>query len=174
MRFLFFSAWLAYVVQLALVLVLPTSVVVRVLPSGYWFGMLPAVDAIAVAWALSFKDQTVRLMFVLPVTGRAMLIFVGAVNVLYLLAARAAPSGLLAPFGGMFAGWLLGGGSPSPLRRAYLKLRLAQLGGQSRKVDATRAKRIQGSGLRVIRGGQDGDDKGGSSNGGSDSGRWLN
>lgn len=173
-RFLFFSAWLAYLVQFSLVLVLPASIVVRVLPSGYWFGMLPAVDAIAVAWALSFKDQTVRLMFVLPVTGRAMLIFVAAVNVLYLLAARAAPSGLLAPFGGMFAGWLLGGGSPSPLRRAYLKLRLAMLGGEAKKFDQARAKRIQGSGLRVIRGGSDDDDKGGSGNGGSDPGHWLN
>lgn len=172
-RFVFFSAWIAYLVQLLVLLALPRTLTQR-MTDAYWYGALPAVDAIAVAWALSFKDQTVRLMFVLPVTGRGMLIFVGAMNVVYLIVAKGGPSGLIAPFGGMFAGWLLGGGTPSPLRRAYLQLRLARLDGEMRRGDKARSQRIQASGLRVIRGGHDDADGKSGSGRDSDPGRWLN
>jgi hypothetical protein len=68
----------------------------------------------------------------------------------------------------------LGGGTPSPLRKAWLKLRLAQLEGQDARrrdgKDGPRKARPNPGGLRVIPGGRtddDDDDKG-------PDGRWLN
>ena len=49
-----------------------------------WFGSMGAVEAVAVAWALSNRSQTVRLFFVLPVTATGLLIFVIGFSVLYL------------------------------------------------------------------------------------------
>ena len=48
-----------------------------------FFGALGVIDAIAVAWALSFRGQQVRLFFVLPISGFGMILFVLAMNVLY-------------------------------------------------------------------------------------------
>jgi hypothetical protein len=65
--------------------------------------------------------------------------------------------GLLSPIGGMLAGWALGGGTPSPLRRAYLRLRLAQLDRESRSDRGTGTSgpgKKRGTPLRVIEGGR--------------------
>ena len=97
---------------------------------------------VAIAWALSFRGQTVRLWFVLPVSSRGMVFFIVAMSFLRVVAAAPGPEGLLSPFGGMLAGWLLGAGTPSPLRRVYLKFRLAQLDREAaRGAEAARARR---------------------------------
>jgi membrane associated rhomboid family serine protease len=144
----------------------------RLVPA-YWFGAGPVVSAVSVAWALSFRGRTVNLMFVLPVSSRGLIIFVLLVNVMFLIAGAGGPDGLVAPFGGMLAGWLLGSGSPSPLRRAWLKLRLAQLDAEARREAQSRKRQRSASGFKVIEGGKSKDD--------SDSGAkkdpnggWLN
>jgi hypothetical protein len=73
---------------------------------------------------------------------------------MYLIAQVAAPEGLVSPFGGMLAGWLFGSGSPSPLRRAWLKLRLAQLDAEARREADARKRRVEKSGLQVLEGGR--------------------
>ncbi len=169
MRFLFFSGIIAYTTQLLLDLLLPASLSSRLVPS-YWYGAFPVVEAIAVAWALSFKGQTVRLFFVLPVSATGLLLFVIAMSVLRVLWVSQTAEGLLSPFGGLLAGWLLGGGTPSPLRRAWLKLKLRRIDARAREEGARRRDR---GALRVIEGGK-GKDKPNGEGGRGPDGRWLN
>lgn len=167
-RFIAISAVGAYLVQMVAELVLPASIAARLVPE-HWLGMEPAVAAVAIAWALTFRGQTVRLFFVLPVTSGVLVASVVGFALLQVIAAAVPPEGLVAPFGGMLFGWLLGGGTPSPLRKAWLKLRLAQLDTEARREGAQRKRRNPG-GLRVIPGGRADDDDEGK---GPD-GRWLN
>ncbi|HYP88963.1 MAG TPA: rhomboid family intramembrane serine protease, partial [Polyangiaceae bacterium] len=159
---------LSYLLQVVLELVLPASLGAR-LVGGMWYGLMPAVAAIAIAWALTFRDQVVRLMFVIPVSSRTLIAVIIGLGLLRLAAADIPEEGLLAPFGGMLFGWLLGGGTPSPLRKAWLKLRLAQLDREAKTDGRRRKARPNPGGLRVIPGGRtdDDDDKG-------PDGRWLN
>jgi membrane associated rhomboid family serine protease len=152
-RFLLFSALFAYAFQLLFELILPASIGAR-LVGEYWFGAMPVVEAVAIAWALSFRGQTVRLFFVLPVSSTGLILFVVGTSLMYLIAAAQSPSGLIAPFGGMIAGYLWGGSSPSPLRRAWLKLRLAQLDAEALREANSRRRRIERSGLQVLPGGR--------------------
>jgi membrane associated rhomboid family serine protease len=152
-RFLLFSALFAYAFQLLIELILPASIGAR-LVGEYWFGAMPVVEAVAIAWALSFRGQTVRLFFVLPVSSTGLILFVVGTSLMYLIAAAQSPSGLIAPFGGMIAGYLWGGSSPSPLRRAWLKLRLAQLDAEAQREANSRRRRIERSGLQVLPGGR--------------------
>ncbi len=151
--FLALSAVSGYLCQLLVELVLPADVAGR-LSAGYWFGAVPVIEAVAVAWALSFRGQTVRLMFVLPVTTTGLLVFVIGFSVLRLIAAQAPPEGLISPFGGMLAGWFFGGGTPSPARRLYLKLRYSQLQRQSERAKVERGQRVKRAPFSVIQGGQ--------------------
>ncbi len=190
LRFLFLSGVIAYALQMLVVIVLPPAD--RLVPL-YWFGAMPVVEAVAIAWALSFKGQTVNLMFILPISSTWLIVFVIAVSVLRVIALSHAPEGLLSPFGGMFAGWLLGGGTPSPLRRFYLRFKLGQLEKkaerEAQQVRTTRRRRVERSGFKVIEGGSSGDDDdeppsgpsgggNGQGNGGNGQtgpdGRWLN
>ena len=168
LRFVAMTAVLSYALQMLFELVLPASLSARMV-GAHWYGLGPAIAAIAIAWALTFKGQVVRLFFVLPVTSGMLVAVVIGLGLLRLAAADMPEEGLLAPFGGMLFGWLLGGGTPSPLRRAWLKLRLAQLDGEARRDGARRKARVNQSGLRVIPGGRAGDDD----DKGPD-GRWLN
>jgi membrane associated rhomboid family serine protease len=155
--FLCLSGVIAYSVQALAEICLPTSVAVR-LGSGYWFGGVPVIEAVAVAWALNFRGQTVRLFFVLPVTANGLLAFVIGFSILRLVAVQEAAEGLISPFGGLAAGFLLGGGTPSPARRLLLKLRYARLQRRSAEVKKQRSARVKDSRFRVIEGGQDDDD----------------
>jgi membrane associated rhomboid family serine protease len=152
-RFLLISAVFAYGFQMLVELVLPATLSAR-LVGEYWFGAMPVVEAIAIAWALSFRGQTVRLFFVLPVSSRGLILFVVGTSFMYLIAAAQSPSGLVAPFGGMLAGYLWGGSTPSPMRRAWLKLRLAQLDVEAQREAKVRRRRIERSGLQVLPGGR--------------------
>jgi membrane associated rhomboid family serine protease len=168
LRFVALTSMLAYLLQILVQLALPASLGAR-LVGDYWYGLRPAIAAIAIAWALTFRGQVVRLFFVIPVTSSMLIAVVIGLGLLRLAAADMPEEGLLAPFGGMFFGWLLGGGTPSPLRKAWLKLRLAQLESEERRQGQRRKRRPNPSGLRVIPGGRadDDDDKG-------PDGRWLN
>jgi len=167
LRFIALSCVLAYVMQMLVELALPASLAARIVGPN-WYGLEPAIAAIAIAWACTFKGQVVQLFGILPMTSRMLILLVVGFALLRLVAADLPPEGLLAPFGGMFFGWLLGGGTPSPLRKAWLKLRLAQLDGEARREGARKKPRPNPGGLRVIPGGRtDDDDKG-------PDGRWLN
>lgn len=125
-----------------------------------FYGALGVVDAIAIAWALSFRGQQVRLFFVLPVSGFGMILFVIGMNVLYVLAMETRREGLVTPFGGILAGFLFAEGSP--VRRAFLKWKLGRLQGRSAALNEMGKGFGKGSRpahLRVIRGGQSEDEK---------------
>jgi membrane associated rhomboid family serine protease len=174
LRFLGGSALIAYGTQMLVEVVVPASLAARLVPD-YWFGAVPVVSAVSVAWALSFRGRTINLMFVIPVSSRGLIIFVALINVMYLIAQAGGPHGLVAPFGGMLAGWVLGG-SPSPMRRLWLKLRLAQLDAEARREAEHKKKRIRSSGFQVLEGGKkeqerDSDPDGTSGRG---NGGWLN
>lgn len=151
--FLLWSGALAYFCQFLGELLLPDAIASR-MSSGYWFGSIPVIEAVSVAWALNFRGQTVRLFFVLPVTARGLLAFVIGFSVLRLIAVQQTPEGLIAPFGGLAAGWLLGGGTPSPLRRLYLKYRYSQLEREAASERRDRARRAKKAPFSVIEGGK--------------------
>lgn len=170
LRFIALSALIAYALQLLVDLLLPASLSER-LVGQYWFGLTPALGAIAIAWALTFKNQVVQLFFVIPVSSRMLIVWVVGLGLLYLVAGARPHEGLIAPFGGMLCGWLLGGGTPSPLRRAWLRLRLAQLDSEAQRDGRRRKARPNPGGLRVIPGGRADEDE--DKRKGPD-GRWLN
>jgi membrane associated rhomboid family serine protease len=172
-RFLVGSALIAYGFQLLLAWVLPATLSARLVPP-YWFGAFPVLEAISIAWALSFRGQQVRLFFVLPVSASALVWFVVAINLLRVIAAAEPHEGLLAPFGGMFAGWLLGAGTPSPLRRAYLKWRLRALDRETHRSKQERGERVKKTGLSVIEGGRSGPKRGTGKGTRGPDGSWLN
>jgi membrane associated rhomboid family serine protease len=148
-RFLLFVLASAVVGSLAQ---LVAGLLVPAFAKPMFFGGLGYVDAVAVAWALSFRDQQVRLFFVLPVTGRGLLLFIVGLNVLYAVAFEQKHEGIATPFGGMLAGWL--GADGSPLRRAYLRWRFKGLQAQSEHLRGLRtASRDERPKLRVIDGG---------------------
>lgn len=171
-RFLILSALVAYGSQMLIGLALPRSLADK-LVGPYWFSATPVLSAISIAWALTFQGQTVRLFLVLPVSSRGLILFVIAVSVLYVITLEQLPCGLIAPFGGMLAGWLFGGGTPAPARRLWLKLRLAKLERAEQKTRAVRKQRVARSGFRVIDGGKDDDDDDDDDDHGPD-GRMLN
>jgi len=170
LRFIALSSVFSYLLQMACELVLPEPLAARMVGS-YWYGLGPAVSAIAIAWACSFKGQTVQLLFLPPMSSRTLILIVVGLAFLKLAAGAEPEEGLLAPFFGMGLGWLLGGGTPSPLRKAWLRLRLARLEGKDARArgrNGPRRPRPNPGGLRVIPGGRaDDDDKG-------PDGRWLN
>jgi len=174
LRFLGLSAILSYVIQMGVELALP-RLAPRLVPE-YWFGSVPLLSALSVAWALSFKHRTINLMFVVPVSSRSLIIIVLFFNLMYLIAGAGRPEGQIAPFGGMLAGWLLTG-SPSPFRRVWLKLKLAQLDAEARREADARKKRVARGGFQVIEGGKsettDDGSPGGSARKGPNGG-WLN
>jgi membrane associated rhomboid family serine protease len=175
-RFLGFlgaSAIFAYTLQMIVEIAMPANIASK-LVGEYWFGAVPVVSAISVAWALSFKGRTVNLMLVFPVSSRGLILFVLILNVMYLIAGAGGPDGLISPFGGMLAGFLFGGGSPSPVRRLWLKLKLAQLDAEARREADMRKQRIARGGFKVIEGGRSTEESDDSDPRKGPDGGWLN
>jgi hypothetical protein len=112
-----------------------------------------------VAWAISNRDRVINLFFVLPLKPMVLVGFMVALHILQLITRQANPEGVFAPFAAMGAGFLFGGDS-SPLRRAYLKLKLARLQREVADLQqkGTKKKRRKASHLRVIDGGGDDED----------------
>jgi membrane associated rhomboid family serine protease len=169
LRFLCFSVLFAYALQVLVQVALPASLGAKLVPR-YWYGALPAVEAVLIAFALTFRNRTVLLFFVLPVSSRGLILFAIAVSCLGLIAGAMGPSGLVAPFGGMLAGWLFGG-NPSPVRRWWLTLRLRQLDREASRTRTGRRRQARKSGLRIIQGGASRSRDGGSNGSGSNGGR---
>src|SRR6185503_5034338 len=82
--FLLASSVMGFSAQFAAEALLPSSIAAKI-GQPYWFGSMGALEAIAIAWALSNRGQTVRLFFVLPVTATGLLIFVIGMSVLMVL-----------------------------------------------------------------------------------------
>jgi membrane associated rhomboid family serine protease len=125
------------------------------------FGPTAAITAIAVAWSREFRDATVNLFLVLPVRAKTLLWVTIGFCVLDLVYPAGLPEGVLAPFGGVLAG-LLFGGSPSPARTAWLRLRLAFLRRRTTGLrmddlmpQAPKRRARGGPPLRVVSGGVD-------------------
>jgi membrane associated rhomboid family serine protease len=167
LSFLFWSGVLAYFVQFLAALVLPAYFRERLVPQE-WFGAMPVVDAVAIAWALSFRGRTIRLFFVLPISARGLLLFVIGMNVLMVIAGALNFAGHVALFAGMGAGWLFGGSTPSPARRLLLGMRLKQLQAEHDRLEVQRKNRVKRSNLRVIDGGRSKEDSS------PDDKTWLN
>lgn len=146
--------------QLAATWVLPDALAQNV-AQPVLFGGYASALACMVAWGASNRDSTVYLFFAIPVRGWTVVIMTVAFAVLNLVAAGGgSPEGILAPFGGMLVGYVLGGSTPSPARKAFLRWKL-------RKLEASgRAKGGAKGGLRVVPGGREGEPK--------RDGRWLN
>ena len=131
LRFLAICSLFAYATQWCIALALPPAAVQRLVPT-YWFGAVPALEAVAVAFALSLKNRNVLLFFVLPIGSRGLLVGTIGLSVALVAADAIGPSGAIAPFAGMLAGWWFGGGTPSPARRWWLRLRLRRLESEAR------------------------------------------
>jgi membrane associated rhomboid family serine protease len=151
LKFLGGSAVFAYTFQALVSLALPDTLAGKLVPP-FWFGSAPVATACTIAWALTFR--TVNLLFIGQISGRTLIVIVVLFDVLYLIAQAQPPEGAIAPFGGMLAGWLFGGTGPSPLRRVWLKLRLAQLDAEAKREADARKKRVARSGLQVLEGGR--------------------
>jgi membrane associated rhomboid family serine protease len=133
-------------------------------------GPLAAITATAIAWATIHAKRQVRLFFVFPVSGRALFWFTILGATLSPLFMQGAPEGTAAPFGGILAGVIMGG-SPSPVRTFWLRLRLAFLRRKGSVLTAESLLTDSYGGapkrtpkgtpvLRVVRGGVDDDLKG--------------
>jgi len=152
--FLFWAGTLAYGAQFLLTLILPTFLADRLL-SPFPAGATPIVEACVIAWAFTYPDRIIYLFLVVPVKGRTFIYLTLGINILLLVALQTPQAGFPALFFGMAAGWLLGGSSPSPLRKWYLKYKLTQLEREAEGERAKRKKRAQKSGLQVLPGGKD-------------------
>lgn len=155
-RFAFFLFWtgtLAYAGQFLLTPLMPAFLAERVL-SPYPAGATPIVEACVIAWALTYPDRVIYLFLVVPVKGRTFIYLTLGINILMLVALQTPQAGFPALFLGMGAGWLLGGSTPSPLRKWYLKYKLSQLEREAEDERKKRKKRAERSGLQVLKGGK--------------------
>lgn len=128
-----------------------------------FFGPSAAIAAIAVAWSRENPDAEIRLFFFLPMSGRGLLYVTLGFAALGIIYPMSFSEGIPAPFGGIAAGLLLAG-SPSLVRSAYLRLRLATLRRSAAKLGTPSAEEILRRGpsrgnrgsapsLRMIQGG---------------------
>ena len=124
------------------------------------FGPMAAITAVAIAWAKENTHRQIRFMFFLPMSGRGLLYLTVGLAVLSLVFLQGSPEGAVAPLGGVVAGLALGG-TPSPARTLWLRLRLSFLRRQHGGVtvsDILEGRTKSGSGkpaLRVVSGGRD-------------------
>lgn len=134
------------------------------------YGPLAAVEACAFAWGRENAHRQMRFMFFLTMTGRTFMWISLASAVVALVFLRGIAEGAVAPLGGIAAAYLLSG-QPSPVRSAWLRVKLALLRRRGRTVSPDilagldtkprspkRAARTSGPTLRVVQGGG-GDDK---------------
>lgn len=143
---------------------------------GHAMGPTAAITATAIAWAKENADRQFRFMFFLPMKGKTLYWITIGFAVLSLIFMQASPEGGAAPFGGILAGWLFGG-TPSPARAFWLRLKRGKRTGPTLTVESILAdgdgprsstrgapsqRRAPGKGgpaLRIVQGGADDDDK---------------
>ncbi|MCL2723594.1 MAG: rhomboid family intramembrane serine protease [Polyangiaceae bacterium] len=132
------------------------------------FGPFAAIAATAIAWGKENGHRQIRLFFFLPISGRTLYWLTIGLAILSLVFLQGAPEGAVAPLGGIAAGVLLGG-TPSPFRAAWLRIKLAFLRRRSgggfdiesvlhpERTRTTKARSRGGPSLRVVKGGADDD-----------------
>ncbi|MDB4938163.1 MAG: hypothetical protein JWP87_5135 [Labilithrix sp.] len=131
-------------------------------------GPMAAITATAIAWSKENATRQIRLFFFLPISGKVLFWITIGFAVLAVLFNQGAPEGAAAPFGGILAG-LMYGGTPSPVRSMWLRMKLALLrrkghtltvesitGGSDRPRAPKRASK-GGPPLRIVQGGLDED-----------------
>lgn len=138
----------------------------RVFHPAMAFGPSAALAATAIAWSKLNATRQIRLMFVLPVSGKTLYWITIAFAVLYVVFGESPAEGAFAPFGGILVGLLFSGSS---FRTVYLKTKLFFLrrkagGGLTvesmlERPSSPRPKRRGGPDLRVVQGGADDDKK---------------
>jgi membrane associated rhomboid family serine protease len=153
LRFLALSAVLSYFLQWLVEMALPAALAARMVPP-LWYGSTPVLAALAIAFSFSLREQKVLLFFVLPVGSRTLVLVTVGFGLLLVIADAMGPSGHLAPFVGMFIGWLFGGGTPSPVRRWWLRFRIGQLDAEAKRGASRRIGRNDRR-FKVITGGRD-------------------
>jgi len=125
------------------------------------YGASAAIASVAIAWSRDNADRTVQMFFVLPMRGAWLFWLTIGFCVLDLIYPTALPEGVVAPLGGVVVG-ILFGGSPSPARSFYLRLKLALLRRRSQSLsvaDVLASKPVRRSRspgappLRVVSGG---------------------
>jgi membrane associated rhomboid family serine protease len=157
-RFLFASVITGSLLVMLFDLIAPSAATIFHPVGQPLFGASAALAGTAVAWSREHQNSQVRLFFVLPIMGKWLLWITIGFCFLELLYTQPIYEGRLAPFGGVFAGLLLGG-SPSVLRRLYLNLKLwvMRRGGgprvQIQLEDRPKKPRSGGPPLRVVYGG---------------------
>ena len=124
-RFFALSVLMGNLFVLAVDRALPTLSQVFFHP-GHVMGPTAAITATAIAWAKENADRQFRFMFVLPMKGKALYWITIGFAVLSLVFMQGGPEGGAAPFGGILAGWIFGG-TPSPARSLWLKIKLGLL-----------------------------------------------
>ncbi|HEX3775633.1 MAG TPA: rhomboid family intramembrane serine protease [Polyangiaceae bacterium] len=172
LRFLLALALLPGLAQMAVELALPARVSAA-LSGDYWFGGFALASGITVAWAFGSNSGSVWLFGVVPVPPRVLVILVVASPFVYLILGEPPPEGIAGLLAGCLGGWLLGGGTPSPLRRYWLKFRIGRLDAEVEREAAQRRKRAERSQLKVIEGGR-GKSEDENPRGRGPDGRWLN
>jgi len=173
-RFLVGLVVLPSLIQALVDVALPAGVN-RYLVPAYWFGGLAVSSGLAVSWALNHRGAVVRLYGLLPITPRMIILLAVGTPFIYLLFRTLPPEGIPGSLGGCFAGWLLGGGTPTPLRRYWLKFRIGRLDAEVAREAAQRKKRVERSRLKVIEGGlAKPDSPSDGEKGRGPDGRWLN
>lgn len=165
LRFLGISVIMGNLMVLAVHLVLPSRLAIFHPPLV--LGPMAAITATAMAWAKENATREIRLFFFLPIKGKSLYWITIGFSVLALLFNQVTPEGVAAPFGGILAG-LMFGGTPSPVRSAWLRAKLAVMRRQGHALtvesitggDRPRAPKRSSKGgppLRVVQGGLDDD-----------------
>ena len=97
---------------------------------------MPALEAVAIALALNVRGRNV-LHFLFPIGGRGLLLATIGISSALVAAGAIGPSGAIAPFAGMLAGWWLVC-STIPGQRWWLRWRLQRLESETRTERAQR------------------------------------
>lgn len=134
-RFLALSVIVGNLVAIAMGELVPEGAQARFHPQ-HMYGALAAITGIAIAWSRENADLTVRFLFVIPMRGKILFWVTIGFCVLDLIYPMSIPEGIVAPFGGVLVGLLIGS-TPSVARTLYLRSKLALL------------RRRRGGGLRA-------------------------
>jgi membrane associated rhomboid family serine protease len=160
-----FVAFLAWVSALGFGVQGLTGSIAPALGGGLHYGPGLLVAAMTSAWGRENPRAEFRLFFVLPMKGASMVWITVGFALLGLVYPGDVPEGSFALLVSALLGVALAG-SPSPLRRAWLKMHLAWLEARGKRVRMSvdgKPVRRGASHLRAIRGGRD-----------DDRGPWLN
>lgn len=124
LRFLAASVFVGNLFVLAVDRLAPASMAIFH-PAVAW-GPMSMMGAVTMAWAKENSHRQIRFMFFLPMSGRTLYWVTIGIAALMIVFHEVMPEGVMAPFGGIVVGVLMSG-SPSPLRRLWLRLRLGAL-----------------------------------------------